>query len=171
MSRDTHIFSYDIIYEMSLLMVSNWNRKTFEAARRECLKVRQFNGIYTIDSVGLSWLHYDEYMILRDIIELKFIVSTNGKELEFKEWRAKLFCATSFFQIYKSWISLKNESNVYFMRKQKKVMRLLSSLPKFIIESMEPQKILNEMASTNDSLNKLIDNLKLSVTDNRSECD
>ena len=169
MSFDALRLNY--IYEMSLFMVSNWNRNTFEEARRDCLEGRQFNGIYTIGSVGLTWLNYEEFMILRDIIELRFIASTNGKELEFKEWKTKLFSPTSFSQVYKSWISLNNEANIYLTRRQKKVIRLLSYLPQSNVESIDSQELLNEMTTTNLSLNKLIGNLQLSVVDNREKCD
>ncbi len=164
-------FPLVMYYELSLSLVSNLSKKDFDKVRCECLERRQFNGIYIMNSVGLTWLHYEEFMILKDIIELRFVVSTNKKEQDFMDWRQKLFSPTSFFQVYKTWKFLNTEPTVYLTRRDKKVIRLLSGLPQFIIESLEPQQILNEIVSKNMSMHMLINNLELSVVDEGNECD
>lgn len=146
-------------------MVSQWNRKTFEQARNECLKVRQFNGVYTIKSVNFPWLDYEDYRYLKDIVELRFLASKKSSDLEFREWISKLFDPVLFFQEYKSWIVLKNRPYCLPVKIERKIIRLLSFIPRNIIESMEPQQQSDEIISSNKSVQKLIEDLDLVVID------
>lgn len=152
-----------IDYGMSLYSVARWNSKTFERVRNECLEERQWNGVYTLGIIGFEWLHYNEYRVFRDIIELRHLSETDATEAEFREWRSKLFNPSTLYQKYQSLMVRKDIEYLLPARQKKKLTGMLSCVPKSIIESMRPQQQLDEMISSNKSVRKLIEDLDLMV--------
>lgn len=156
-------FSLICDYGLPLYIVARWNSKTFERARNECLEERQYNGVYTLGIIGLEWLNYNLYRIFRDIIELRHLSETDAAEAEFREWRSKLFNPGLFYQEYQSLMIRKDIEYLLPARQKKKLTGMLSCVPKSIIESMRPQQQLDEMMSSNKSVQKLIEDLDLMV--------